>query len=147
MESKLPPDTRMELALTDLSIQDEPMYRATAKKYSINYTTLMCRFKGEQVSRAIANAEIRQHLSLEQEETLIKHINKLSDKGLPPTSHIVKNLAEEIIGSKIGKNWVGDFVKWYKDRLKSIYLRNMDGIWVKAEYALVFKYFYDLVLY
>ena len=107
----------------------------------------MRRFKGEQVSRAIANAEIRQRLSLEQEETLIKHINKLSDRGLPPTSHIVKNLAEEIIGSKIGKNWVGDFVKRYKDRLKSIYLRNMDGIRVKAEYAPVFKYFYDLVLY
>jgi hypothetical protein len=61
----------MELALADLSIQDEPMYRATAKKYNINYTTLMRRFKGEQVSRAIANAEIRQRLSLEQEETLI----------------------------------------------------------------------------
>ena len=85
---------------------------------------------------------------------LKKVIYKISDtqfafycKGLPPTSQIVKNLAEEIISSKLGKNWVGDFVKRYKDRLKSIYLRNIDRIRVKAEYAPIFKQFYDMVLY
>jgi Tc5 transposase-like DNA-binding protein len=144
----LPSEARIELAIADLLEQDEPTYRATARKYDINYTTLMRRFKGEQVSRAIANAEIRQRLSLEQEEMLIKHINKLSNRGIPPTSQIVKNLAEEIIGGdELSKNWVGDFVKRYKDRLKSIYLRNMDGICVKAEYAPIFKQFYDMVLY
>jgi hypothetical protein len=80
MESNLPLEARIELALADLSEQDEPIYRATARKYDVNYTTLMRRFKGEQVSRAIANANIHQRLSLEQEETLIKHINKLSDR-------------------------------------------------------------------
>ena len=46
----------------------------------------------------------------------------------------------------MGKNWVGDFVKRHKDQVKSIYLRNMDGVRVKAEYAPIFKQFYDKVI-
>ena len=65
---------------------------------------------------------------------------------MPPTSGIVHNLAEEINGGLISKNWTGDFVKRYKDRLKSLYLRNMDSQRVKSEYALIFNHFYDLVM-
>jgi hypothetical protein len=62
-------------------------------------------------------------------------------------SHFVKNLVEEIIKDKVGKNWVGDFVKRYKKRLKSLYLQNIDKIRTKAEYASLFKQFYDIVIY
>ena len=48
-----------------------------------------------------------QCLTDEQEEVLIGCINSLTDRGMPPTSQIVRNLAEEIRGSKVGKNWVG----------------------------------------
>jgi len=47
-----------------------------------------------------------------QEEVLIGHINMLTAQSIPPTSQIVKNLAEEIISGKpVGKNWTSDFVK------------------------------------
>ena len=58
---------------------------------------------------------------------------------------MVRNLAEEMIGSSVGKNWTGDFVKRYKNRLTSLYLRNIDSQRIKAEYAPSFKQFYDLV--
>ena len=77
---------------------------------------------------------------------MIKHINSLTDRGIPPTNYIVRNLAEEMIGGPVGKNWTGDFVKGYKDRLISLYLYNIDSQRVKAEYALSFKYFYNLVI-
>ena len=64
---------------------------------------------------------------------------------MPPTSAIVKNLAEEIRGWRIGKNWTGDFIKCYKDRLTSLYLRNIDNLHVGAEYAPMFKLYFDLV--
>jgi hypothetical protein len=44
-------------------------------------------------------------------KVLIKHINELSDRGLPPTPQIVKNLAEEIIHAELGKNWVSRFIR------------------------------------
>jgi hypothetical protein len=114
---------------------------------NVNYTTLTRRFKGEQQSRTLAVADTLRRLSMQQEELLVGRINKLSDRGLPPTSHIAKNLAEEFIKDVLGKNWVGQFVKRHKDRLKSLYLRNMDNVRVKAEYAPIFKQFYDLVIY
>jgi hypothetical protein len=64
---------------------------------------------------------------------------------MPPTSAIVKNLAEEIRGCAVGKNWVSQFVKRHQDVLKSLYLRNIDNLRVGAEYAPMIKLFFDLV--
>ena len=77
---------------------------------------------------------------------LITRINKLSDYKLLLISYIIKNLIKEIIKDILGKNWVRQFVKRYKDRLKSLYLRNMDNMRIKAEYAPIFKQFYNLVI-
>jgi hypothetical protein len=64
---------------------------------------------------------------------------------MPPTSHIVKNLTEEIRGAPVGKNWVGQFVKRYGIRLKSLYLRNIDNLRAGAEYAPMFQLFFSVV--
>jgi hypothetical protein len=64
---------------------------------------------------------------------LIAYINKLTDRGMPPTSQIVENLAEEIRGVRINKNWVSYFMKRYGDRLRSLSLYNMDNIRTSAE--------------
>ena len=90
MEPLLPFETRMELAIAEMSLEEKDSCRSIAMKYSLNHTTLSRRFKGEQVSRTVANSEYRQRLSSKQEETFLKYINKLSDRGLPPTSQIAK---------------------------------------------------------
>jgi hypothetical protein len=64
---------------------------------------------------------------------------------MSPTSRIVRNLVEEIIDDIIGKNWIADFVKRYKDVLQSRYLRNINNLYVKADSIQHFQYFYDLV--
>src|ERR1700722_852271 len=96
-------------------------------------------------SRKDAICRTRQRLTIAQEEVLTTHINKLTDGGIPPTSQIVRNLAEEIAGDVVGKNWTSDFVRRHEDRLKSLYLRNIDNLRIKAEFAPLFKQFYDLV--
>ena len=75
----------------------------------------------------------------------IDHINRLTDQWMPPTSHIVKNLAEEIRGGPVGKNWVGRFIARHKKELKSLYLRNIDNLRVAAEYAPMFILFFTIV--
>ena len=138
-------EARIEAAIDDLESQDVPGYRPTANKYNINYTTLRRRYLGIQLSRATANSEFRQRLTIAQEDVLIKHINDFTDRGLPPTVQIIKNLAEEILYDTVGKNWVGDFVQRKKDRIRSLYLRNIDSLRIKADYAPIFKQFYDQV--
>jgi hypothetical protein len=87
----------------------------------------------------------QQNLTSNQEEELIKVINDLSFRGLPPTSSIVRNLAEEMVSRLVGKNWTGQFIKRHKARLKSIYLRNMDNMRVKAEYGPMIQLFFRMV--
>ena len=64
---------------------------------------------------------------------------------MPPTARIVRNLAEEIIGGSVGKNWTGDFVKRHKNRLTSFYFCNLDRQRVKSEYVPLFEQFYNMV--
>ena len=120
-------NARIELAMADLANQDKPNYMGTAKKYGVARMTLRDRFLGQTLSMQAAASKYHQKLTLVQEETLIKHINSLTDRSLPPTSRMVRNLAEEIISGPIGKNWTGIFVKRYKDRLTSLNLRTMDN--------------------
>ena len=94
----------MDEALSDLASQDNPNYNATAKRYRIDRTMLRWHFLGQQGSRETANSECRQRLTAVQEETLIRHINKLTEHGMPPTSQIVRNLAEEIVEDHVGRN-------------------------------------------
>ena len=138
-------EARIELAIKDLESQEAPNYRATARKYALSVCTLRRRYTGESVSRKAANSEHRQCLTFPQEEVLINQINRMTDRGMPPTGHIVRNFAEEIIGRPVGKNWTGDFVKRYKDRLRSVYLKGIDNNRVKSEYASSFQHFYDWV--
>ena len=65
---------------------------------------------------------------------------------MPPTSQIMKNMAEEIYGGEVNKNWTANFCRRHKTKLKSLYLRNIDNQRAKAEYAPMFEHFFELVM-
>jgi hypothetical protein len=120
-------------------------YGKAAKQFKCSRTAVSRRVRGLAKSRKDANSFWHQCLTIEQEEVLIHRINHLTDRGMPPTSHIIKNLAEEIRGAPVGKNWVGQFVKRHDIRLKSLYLRNIDNLRAGAEYAPMFQLFFSVV--
>jgi transposase-like protein len=136
----------LELAIADLECQEKPNYRAIARKYGVSDVTLRRRFLGTQVSPATASSLYRQRLSAAQETALIAQINQLTSRGIPPTSQMVKNMAEEMIQDTVGKNWTGEFVRRHQDVLKSVYLRNIDKQRAQAEYLPTIAYFFELVL-
>ena len=138
-------ETPLDKALENLSIQDVPNVNQTAKTFGVVESTLRRRWKGISTSRQEASSLYKQRLTKAQEDALISQINRLTDRGMPPTTNMVKNFAEEIIEGPVGKNWTGDFVRRHKDQLKSLYLTNIDSKRMKSEYAPSFKMFYDLV--
>jgi hypothetical protein len=100
---------RMVLALDDLTKQTKPNLSGTARKWEVNRTTLTRHFNSTQKSRADFLSESIQCLTVGQERVVIGFINMLMDRSCPPTSQIVCNVAEEVSGGTVGKNWVARF--------------------------------------
>ena len=114
------------ISASRLSSAKQPNFKATAAQYSVDYTTLSRQFQVVQRSYIESWSESTQNLTITQEEVLIDFINRLTDHALPPTSQIVKNVAEELCGKGVTeKNWVGQFTEWHSAQLHSGYLRSI----------------------
>jgi hypothetical protein len=82
-------------------------FNNAADYYGCSRRAVSRRIRGLTKSKKQANSFWHQCLTIEQEEVLIHRINLLTNQGMPPTGHIVRNIAEEIRGKPVGKNWVG----------------------------------------
>lgn len=135
----------IQKALDDLESQEVPNYSATAKKFKIDRRTLQRRHKGISKPKESAYSESHMLLTIEEEEVLVQHINNLSDRGLPPTPQILRNLVFEIAKKQPGKNWVAAFCKRHQDKIKSLYLRAIDQTRQVADNSAYFEHFYTTV--
>jgi hypothetical protein len=135
----------MQAALAECNLSLVPNYSDISKLHKVGRTALSRRHKGQTTSRAIAHSTYHQCLTNDQEDVLITQINKLTVRHTPPTSQIVKNMAEEIIGRPVYKNWTASFIRRHQDRLQSLYLRNIDNQRAHAEYSPMFEHLYSLV--
>lgn len=81
-----------------------PVMVLQLKSMAANPGALSRRIRGLTKSKKEANSFWHQCLTNEQEEILIAQINNLTDRGMPPTNHIIKNLSEEIREKPIGMN-------------------------------------------
>jgi hypothetical protein len=95
---------RIAAAIAAIQSREIKNYSIAAAKFNVDHTTISKSIRGLTKSRKDADSFWRQCLTNAQEETLIAHINMLTDRGMPPTSSIVQNLAEEIRGAKVAKN-------------------------------------------
>jgi transposase len=136
---------RIDKAVAAIQRGEFVHYENAANHYGCSRSAVSRRIRGLTKSKKDANSFWHQCLTIEQEEVLIHRINILTDRGMPPTSHIVKNLAQELRGKEVNKNWVGQFVKRHGIRLKSLYLRNIDNLRAGAEYAPMFQLFFSVV--
>ena len=89
-------NARIQAAITDLESQETVNYAATAKKWKIDRSTLSRRYRGKTGPNQDATSYSRKQLTDTQEETLITYVNKLNNRGFPPTPQILKNIAESI---------------------------------------------------
>ena len=119
-------NARIEAAIEDLKSQDRPNIAETARKHNIDRSTLSRRFRGETGPNQEVTSYSRKQLTDTQEETLIIYVNKLNDRGFPPTPQILKNIAESITHTSLGPNWTARFCKRHYTRLVSVYLRTID---------------------
>jgi Tc5 transposase DNA-binding domain len=136
-------EAQLQLALAECRIRNNFKFATIAREFGVDRTILRRRFDGTQTPRTAIDYEFNQKLSKIEEETLIGHINRLTERYMPPTSQIVHNIAEEISKRKLGKNWVSGFVKRHSDRLHSAFLRTIDNLRIShgQSYDLIEEFF------
>jgi hypothetical protein len=102
--ARIDKSARVDKAVAAIKRGEFTNYAKAAENFECTRSAVSRRVRGLTKSRRDANSFWHQCLTIEQEETLIQRINYLTDRAMPPTSHIVKNLAEEIRGEPVGKN-------------------------------------------
>lgn len=91
--------------LETIGSQEAPNYSEYARQFNVPRSTPSKRHRGVQGS----NDDTREKnslLSRIQKLELVKYINMLPARGLPPTNTMVNNFARDISGEKPGKNCV-----------------------------------------
>ncbi|KAF1361353.1 hypothetical protein EJ07DRAFT_40342, partial [Lizonia empirigonia] len=118
----------MEDALAELDALDsseEVCYATIAKKHGVDRSTLSRKHRGVSGSRAEAGLA-RRNLQPEQEAELVKYIEGLTERKLPPTREMVQNYASDIAGHYVSESWVTRFLHRHQDELTSQWSTSMD---------------------
>jgi hypothetical protein len=117
-------------------------YTATAKKFGIGRDALSRRHRGIQGSREQQYGN-QQNLSPVQESHLIEYVDRLCERGLPPTKRMIRNFAQEIAQKYVGNNWIDRFLKRHNIDIYTRWASGMEKERKEADsafkYALYFK--------
>ena len=73
-----------------------------ARQFDCNRSTLSKRYRGISISRH-TQYQNQRNLNDQQEKSLVKYIDRLCARGLPPSKHMIRNFAQEICHKEIGK--------------------------------------------
>jgi Tc5 transposase DNA-binding domain len=135
----------IDKALHDLKSQEVPNISATAEKWNVHRSTLSRNWNGITLPRHHADKLHKCKLSPPQEKALIDYINKLSLRGIPPITQMVRNFVYDIAKVGVGKNWTQDFIRRHKDKLDSGFLRMMDLSRKKADNVHTYRLYFEQV--
>ena len=134
----------IELALQDLRLQDVPNISATAKLYNVDRSTLSRRYNKVTNPKEMCHQN-EQLLSRQQEKDLVEYINKLTEKGLPPTTAMVRNFAEQMARKRPGNSWSQRFCMRHNHVLSRGYLNTIDSQRKGANAKASYEYYFNLL--
>ena len=130
--------------LESLQPGEKPNYQRVAKLYHCDRSTLSRRHRGVMGSKA-AQYQQQRLLNDQQEKTLVKYIDELCGRGLPPSRQMIRNFAAEISRQEVGKEWVSRFLKRYQVELVSKWSVGLDHNRSRADSAFKYKLYFELM--
>ncbi|PVH91344.1 hypothetical protein DM02DRAFT_546012, partial [Periconia macrospinosa] len=119
-------------------------YVKIAAQFGVERRQLARRHQGKSTSRKdyINNAS---KLSQQQEDYLVKYIQELTERRLPPTRSMIKNFAELVAGEPVSERWVSRFLATHHQRLLSKWNVCMDRNRHQADSVLKYTLYYELL--
>ena len=141
---------RILLAIQAIENQEKAPMRVVARTYSVPYSTLRTRLHGT-LNRAESRANSHKLTEIE-EESLLKWIVSMDDRGGAPRPSTVREMADLLLAKRgstridtVGLNWVTKFIKRHPDQLKSRFSRRYDYQRAKQENPRVIQQWFDLI--
>ena len=131
-------------AIESLQPGEQLSYRKIAAQYGCDRTTLARRHQGRASPRSTM-ALNQQSLHPQQEQELLAYIDRLTERGLPPTRAIIRSIASQIAHKELGVHWVDRFVQRWPDRLISKWTTGMDNSRHKADSGKKYSLYFDLL--
>jgi len=106
----------------------------TARKFRCDSSTLSRRYRGVTVPRE-SQYQNQRNLNDQQEKSLVRYIDRLCARALPPGRQMIRNFASEICGKEVGKEWVSRFLKRHSVDLVSKWSMGLDHDRSRADSA------------
>ena len=120
-------------------------YQQIAKKYGVPRTTLMRRHKHQNDDYGVRN----QSLHPEREAELVRYIETLTERRLPPTRTMIQQFASQLAGKPVSESWVSRFLRRHPNHLISRSGKAMAKERTKADsgakYNLYFKLLHEKI--
>ncbi|EED17281.1 DNA helicase, putative [Talaromyces stipitatus ATCC 10500] len=115
-----------------------------ARTYGVDPSNLRKRFR-KVTGPKEAQYNNQRLLNEGQSQALIRWINHLTEKGLPPTNSMLANFARDICGRKPGKNWASRWLKSHSDQVISHYSTGLDMDRKNADKAWKYALYFELL--
>jgi hypothetical protein len=104
---------------------DKSLYREVAKMFGVDQMTLSQRHRGVQRSHR-TQAQHQLVLSPQQEEELVKYIERCTRNGLPPTRCMLQNFGSAVAKWEVSDSWVTRFLHCHAGKLTTKWSAGMD---------------------
>ena len=134
--------------IKSLAPGEQFFYTKIADKFGVWRSTLTRRHKAETKSHAskIIN---QQKLTPQQEAELVRYIEELTARHLPPTREMIRNFASAIAQEPVSESWVTRFINEHSIHLISQWATGMDSNRHQADsgdkYSLYFDFLGDKI--
>ena len=131
--------------LESLKPGDDFSYTKVAAQFGIQRSTLARRHQGVHKQRGV----LQRSLHPEREAELVRYIETLTERRLPPTKVMVQQFASQLAGKPVSEVWVKRFLRRHPNHLISRSGKAMAKERTKADsgakYSLYFKLLHDKI--
>jgi hypothetical protein len=131
-------------AIKSLKPGEQFSYRKIAAEYHCNRTTLARRHQGISASRDV-QAQNQQALHPQQEQELLRYIERRTSQGLSPTRPMIRRFGSEIAKRELGVHWVDRFIQRHQVELVSRWATGIDRSRHQADSQLKYSLYFELL--
>jgi hypothetical protein len=119
-------------------------YNKIAALHGVSRSTLSRRHQG---SRGTKETKDFNQLALnpQQEHELVIYIERLTNKGLPPTREMIINFASQVAHRQLSETWVTRFINRHSVHLISRWSTGIDSVRHQADSGYKYKLYFDLL--